>query len=286
VLSSYQSKYKVQPIDSLLVTSAIPAIDHIVDNMKESLSNINIEIFDALSKVTLPENLKEKASAEPNSSVFSSVLGLATRKLDVFGYYEYVTGTNNINLLPDREGVRNQEKIKFLSRWGVVIFITLSIIVATWHFVSDEIDIQDGEKQVAEYNLLKKQKNEKLATLNKLNKKIKKLAGMLEASKNINSNQGFMYEVLTSINNSVPSGVSLNSIDYSTNTIEITGLSVDDNNIITFIENLAEKPTIDKASLLTMAVKIEGQHTFKEFSIRCVLAKQKTLDEKESFNGN
>jgi type IV pilus assembly protein PilN len=116
MLSTYQTKYKIQPIDSLLVSSAISNIDNIIDNLQEALPNVTIKVFDAFKEVVLPENLKEKALAEPNSSVFSSVLGLATRKLDVFGYYEYVTGTNNINLLPNRDSVKNQEKMKFLSR--------------------------------------------------------------------------------------------------------------------------------------------------------------------------
>ena len=36
----------------------------------------------------LLENLKKKIQAEVNPSVFTSVIGLATRKLDVFGYYK------------------------------------------------------------------------------------------------------------------------------------------------------------------------------------------------------
>ncbi len=286
LLSTYQAKYKVQPIDSLLVSSAIPNIDNIISNLQESLPNIGIEIFDALKTVVLPENLKEKSSAEPNSSVFSSVLGLATRKLDVFGYYEYVTGTNNINLLPDREGVRNQEKIKFLSRWGVVIFVVLSILFATWMFFSDGSDIKEGEKQVAEYNDLKKQENSKMIILNKLKKDRQDLYGMLEASKNITSNQEFMYSVLRSVNSSAPEGISLSSIDYSNEVLIIKGLSIDISNMDGFITNLTATKPIDKASLLTMSVKIENKYEFKSFSIKCTLVAQQTLNEKEKSSGN
>jgi Fimbrial assembly protein (PilN). len=185
MLSSYQTKYKVQPIDSVLISSAIPNIDNIINNLQESLPNIGIEIFDALKTVVLPENLKEKALAEPNSSVFSSVLGLATRKLDVFGYYEYVTGTNNINLLPDREGVMNQEKMKFLSRWGIVIFVVLAILFAGWSFFSDGASIEEGKKQLVEYQELKKQKQAKLTILNKLKSDRMDLDRILEASKTL-----------------------------------------------------------------------------------------------------
>ena len=287
MLSSYQTKYKIQPIDSLLVSSAIPNIDKIIANLQEALPNVSIEVFDALKKVILPEHLKEKASAEPNSSVFSSVLGLATRKLDVFGYYEYVTGTNNINLLPDRDSVKNQEKMKFLSRWGIVIFLVLAILFAGWNFFSDGASIEDGKKQFIEYQDLKKQKQAKLTTLNQLKNSRAELSGILEASKSITSNQGFMYSVLLGVNTSVPQGVSLNRINYAGgNTLTISGLSISDQNILQFISNLAESSAIDKASLLTMSVKTKNKRNYKSFSIRCTLAKQQTLDEKEKPNGN
>ena len=50
-----------------------------------------------------------------NRSTITSVLGLAFRKLDVFGYYKFVTAVKNINLLPNRDEVRQKSKIKFLS---------------------------------------------------------------------------------------------------------------------------------------------------------------------------
>ena len=38
-----------------------------------------------------------------NRSYLSTVIGLAFRKLDVFGYYKFVTAVKNINLLPNRK---------------------------------------------------------------------------------------------------------------------------------------------------------------------------------------
>ena len=110
------------------------------------MPNIKVEVFDPLMNVKIPENLKEKSIAELNSSIFSSALGLATRKLDVFGYYEYVTGTNNINLLPNRENVKNQEKMKFLSRWGIAIFVIIAIAFGVWNFLISEKEVERVDK--------------------------------------------------------------------------------------------------------------------------------------------
>jgi type IV pilus assembly protein PilN len=230
----------------------------------------------------LPENLKEKSSAEPNPSVFSSVLGLATRKLDVFGYYEYVTGTNNINLLPNRDGIRNQEKMKFLSRWGVLIFFAISIVFGLFNFFSAKSEIQNLALKVTEHERLTSVKNQKIKEYKEIRDKKQEVLSNLETSKNIKSNQKFMYLALLGINSAVPPGVSLASINYiGDGSIIITGLSTSDQNILQFIENLSKSNNIDKASLLTMSAKKVDERSFKSFSIRCILIEQKVVIKQE-----
>ena len=53
-------------------------------------------------RVQIPAYNQEKTNLR-NRSIYTSVLGLAYRKLDVFGYYKFVTAVKNINLLPNRE---------------------------------------------------------------------------------------------------------------------------------------------------------------------------------------
>ena len=287
MLSSYQVKYKIQPIESLLISSSISVIDKVFSQIKEKMPNVNVDIFNALKSVTVPENLKEKTSAEPNGSVFSSVLGLATRKLDVFGYYEYITGANNINLLPDRDGVKAQEKMKFLSRWGIVIFVALAFSFGLWSFFSDQSKSEELNQKMDEYQNLEMQKSEQEAQLADLDSKKQALSSMLKASSGIISNQKFMYSVLMDINGSVPQGISLDSIDYTgDNVLKINGLSVSDQNILQFIEQLSNSKSVNKASLLTMSIKKVGKDTFKSFSIKCSLIDQSTINSKGVANVN
>jgi len=287
MLTSYQSKYKIQPIESLLLSSTFSTLNDTLACFQEALPSIKVEVFNALKKVTLPANLKEKALAEQNLSVFSSVLGLATRKLDVFGRYEYITGTNNINLLPNREGVKNQEKMKFLSRWGIAIFTVLIVLFAGWSFFSDSSKLERVDNLMIEYNNLEMLKNDKQIILDDIRVKQQSLSGMLEVSKTLTSNQGLMYSVLLGINISVPQGVSLSNIKYpGGNTMTLTGLSISDQNILQFITNLQDTKVIDKASLLTMSIIKQDKRSFKSFSIRCILAPQEAALTKGKSNGN
>ena len=138
-----------------------------------------------------------------------------------------------------------------------------------------------------EYSNLEMLKNDKQLILDNIKIKQQSLSGMLEVSKTLTSNQEFMYSVLLGINTSVPQGVSLNNISYpGGNTMTLTGLSVSDQNILQFISNLQNTKVVEKASLLTMSIIKKEKRSFKSFSIRCVLAPQKSALTKEKSNGN
>lgn len=288
MISSYRSKYKIKEIGSLLLSSTMPVIDRILVHFNEAMPDTTVEVFNPLINVTIPENLVEKSSAELNSSIFSSALGLATRKLDVFGYYEYVTGTNNINLLPNRENVKNQEKMKFLSRWGIVIFVIIAISLGVWNFLISEKEVERVDKLLVEYNLLEGIKNERQMTLTDLNIKKNSLEGTLQATNNMTSNQGFMYSVLLGINTAVPNQyLKLTKIEYEGgDELTVYGMSTNDGNILKFIDNLTKVEVIDKASLVTMSVETISEQTLKSFTIKCTLASQKTIDSREGKDGN
>ena len=287
MISSYTAKYKTQPIDNLLISSSMPNIDRTVVNFNEALPKINVEVFDSLLNVEVPENLKEKSTAELNSSIFSSALGLATRKLDVFGYYEYVTGTNNINLLPNRESVKSQEKMKFLSRWGVVVFAVLAVSFGVWNFLVSGTEVDRVDLLMVEYNELEPIRSQKQIILSDLNLKKESLETTLDATSNLTSNQGFMYSVLVGINSAIPgSSLKLTKINYSGgNEIQIDGISSNDGNILAFIDNLAVIDVIDKASLSTMSVKTVSSQSVKSFIIKVFLIEQETIDSREEADG-
>jgi len=287
MISSYTAKYKTQAIDKLLISSSMPNLERTVGNFNEALPNINVEVFDSMLNVEIPENLKEKSSAELNSSIFSSALGLATRKLDVFGYYEYVTGTNNINLLPNRDSVKNQEKMKFLSRWGVVLFAVLAVGFGIWNFLLSGKEVDRVDELMVEYNELEPIRNDKQFIYSDLTNRKDALEATLKATNDLTSNQSFMYTVLVGINSAVPTQLKLTKIDYQGgNEIQIEGMSANDGNILTFIEKLSEIEVIDKASLATMSVKKVSNQSVKTFVVKLILIQQQTIDAREVADGS
>jgi hypothetical protein len=135
-ITDYESKYE-NKITSIQVVSSLKNISFLLPAFKKNLPTTGFINFDPLQNVGIPSYNSEKFNND-NKSPLASVLGLAYRKLDVFGYYKFVTAVKNINLLPNRDAVRQQNKLKFLSGFafkgavgaiaGIYLILTVLIV--------------------------------------------------------------------------------------------------------------------------------------------------------------
>jgi type IV pilus assembly protein PilN len=96
-LNDYEGKYQTK-INNIKVVSSLGNIKDIINLFRKNLPNTGILLFDPLNETSVPAQNKEKVEIA-NKSIFTSVMGLAFRKLDVFGYYKFVTAVKNINLI-------------------------------------------------------------------------------------------------------------------------------------------------------------------------------------------
>jgi type IV pilus assembly protein PilN len=271
IINIYQAKYKISSIKTLLISSTLGGHEQAISCLSEHLPDYNVVLFEVTSDLVVPANLKEKVDAELNQSALISSLGLATRKLDVFGFYQYVTGTSNINLMPNRNSIKNTEKVKFISKWGLIFFTILFFIVAGSVFFYDQSETESLNEQMQEYNSLTVQRDNLKIELAGINRESSEINNTLAVAKDVRSNQDFLFATLQSIIKSVPRGVSLKSITYRNGGVELDGISVSDQNILGLIERLERFPQIAQASLLNMSIEREGKNEFKSFSIRVTL---------------
>ena len=139
-LNSNESKYE-NKITTIQVVSSLKNISFLLPAFKKNLPTTGFINFDPLQSISIPTYNNDKMP-DNNRSTLSSVLGLAYRKLDVFGYYKFVTAVKNINLLPNRDAVRQQNRLKFLSGFafkgiaGAVAGIYLILIVMSYFQIS------------------------------------------------------------------------------------------------------------------------------------------------------
>ena len=110
-LNAYTNRFETGKINNIFIVSQSPNIKEITKLLEEQLKEITFINFDPLSDMVIPAQIKEKIQVVDNKSTFTSSIGLATRKLDIFGYYKKVTGVKNINLLPNRETIKKTQEL-------------------------------------------------------------------------------------------------------------------------------------------------------------------------------
>ena len=118
-------------IRNLKVVSNLQNVEDYLGSFRKNMVNTGYNLFDPFEGIKIPAQLENDVKID-NRSYFSTVMGLAFRKLDVFGYYKFVTAVKNINLLPNRENMIAQKKAKAFSNFafkGVVGIVAVIYIV-------------------------------------------------------------------------------------------------------------------------------------------------------------
>ena len=273
-ITDYESKYE-NKITSIQVVSSLKNISFILPVFKKNLPTTGFVNFDPIQSVSIPSYNSEKISGD-NNSPLSSVLGLAYRKLDVFGYYKFVTAVKNINLLPNRDAVRQQNKLKFLSGFafkgavGAIAGIYLILIVFSF------FQISNNKEKLLEFDQVQLEFDKNDIQFSKLAKKRREMQKALDLGKLVNSNQARSYRSLAQVTRSVPQRVQFTKMTFDGNdSLIIEGVAFSDQDILNFISNLNAKSLIEQASLAAMknqtGDQASGNNNKKGFTINCKL---------------
>ena len=272
-IQDFETKYEKR-IRNLKVVSNLPNVDSYLGSFRKNLANTGFNLFDPMSEVKIPAQLSEDVKLA-NRSYFSTVIGLAFRKLDVFGYYKFVTAVKNINLLPNRDSMIAQKKAKIFSNFafkGVVTVVGAIYIIlfglSFWQISSLNKKLTDYDQIVSEHQLKTLEKAKFAKELGIINKS-------LELSGSIESNKKISYRILAQIASSVPKRVKFNSIDFGgQNQVIINGVASTDQDILKLIGNLNEKKLISQASLASMTLPENNDPTkpkMKGFKVACTV---------------
>ncbi|MDB2378950.1 pilus assembly protein PilM [Candidatus Pelagibacter bacterium] len=273
-ISDYEAKYE-NKITTIQVVSSLKNISLLLPAFKKNLPTIGFINFDPLQSISVPSYNTDKVP-DNNKSILSSVLGLAYRKLDVFGYYKFVTAVKNINLLPNRDAVRQQNRLKFLSGFAfkgiaaAVAGIYLILIVMSF------FQINTNKEKLVEFDQVQMEFDKLNIQFSKLAKQRREMQKSLDLGKMVSSNQASSYRALAQVTRSVPLRVNFEKISFDgENLLIIEGVAFSDQDILNFIANLNAKSLIEQASLAAMKVQTEenssGSNNKKGFIINCKL---------------
>ena len=272
-VQDFETKYEKR-IRNLKVTSNLQNVETYLASFRKNLVNTGFQLFDPLDGVKVPAQFEENVNLQ-NRSHLSTVIGLAFRKLDVFGYFKFVTAVKNINLLPNRDTMMKQKRAKAFSNFafkGIVGVVSILYIVlfglAFW-----QINTLNGK--IADYDQVVQNHQTKSLEATKVAKELGQLKKALELSKSIKSNKKISFRVLAQIASAVPKRVKFLKLDYNgSNKIIIEGLASSDQDILKLISNLNNKKLISQASLASMLLPNSNSgasNNMKGFIIMCKL---------------
>ena len=267
-VQDFETKYEKR-IRNIKVVSDLNKLDNYLSSFRKNLVNIGFAPFDPVDGLKIPQQIEERINFS-NRSYLSTVIGLAFRKLDVFGYYKFVTAVKNINLLPDIQGMFKKKKMKAISNFafkglagGIAAIYIVLFSLSFWNIHSYNKKLEN----YAQVQLLhgKKGKEFQIAS-----KELKFITTALKLSNSLTSNKDLSYRILAQIASSVPKRVKFNSVDYNgKRNVVIQGIAASDQDILKFIENLGKQKLIEQASLSSMKLPTykAGQVSMKGFRV-------------------
>ena len=270
-VQDFETKYEKR-IRNLKVTSNLSNVEDYLASFRKNMVNTGYNLFNPFDGIKIPAQIENDVKFS-NPSYLSTVMGLAFRKLDVFGYYKFVTAVKNINLLPNRDNMIAQKKAKAFSNFafkgvvGIVAAIYVILFGLSFWQITDLNKKIDGYEQVVQTH------SERTALRDKFLKEKKMMDKSLKLSNSIKSNKTISFRVLAQIASAVPKRVKFNSIEYNgSDLVIIEGTASSDQDILKLISNLNNKKLISQASLASMTLPDQNTTQLqKGFVIACVL---------------
>lgn len=250
-VQDFETKYEKR-IRNLKVVSDLENVEDYLSIFRKSLMNVGFTLFDPIEGLKVPQQFEQQVNIT-NRSYFTTSIGLAFRKLDVFGYYKFVTAAKNINLLPNRKSMFQQKKMKAISSFafkglatGIAALYLILFTLSFWN-------IHSYNKKLVDYSRVMENHEQKSLELKKTSKELAVIKTTLKLSSTLKSNKELTYRVLAQIASSVPSKLKFNQVDYNGGSlITIQGVAASDQDILKFIENLSKQNLIEQASLSSM----------------------------------
>ena len=243
------------------------------------MTNTGFNLFDPLDGIKVPAQFEESVKFS-NRSFLSSLIGLAFRKLDVFGYFKFVTAVKSINLLPNRSSMLAQKKAKIFSNFafkGIIAIVSVTYVVL---FGLSFWSINSLNKKIVNYEEVKKEHALKEKELGILSKEYAVYKKSLDLSKSITSNKKLSFRILAQVASAVPKRVKFKSIKFEAdkNIILIQGSAFSDQDILKLISNLNGQKLISQATLTSMTLPNSsgnsGTQAMKGFKIICKLERK------------
>ena len=179
----------------------------------------------------------------------------------------------NINLLPYREILRKENIINHAVIAGGNVFLVLVLVVIIYSIMSGKIngvneEIVRIEKEIASNKVTMKE-------INRLKKEKETYRKQFQIIENLRKGKEGPVLMLDGLASNIPDKIWLLSLKQTGNSVELTGVSVDNKLISKFMANLEESPYFKSVDLISSEMKThvtgKKRQSLNKFTITCFL---------------
>ena len=268
-IQDFETKYEKR-IRNIRVVSDIENVEEYLGSFRKFLLNVGFNTLDPSEGLKIPSQYQQILDRKQNRSYLTTAIGLAFRKLDVFGYYKFVTAVKNINLLPDRSSMMKQKKMKAISGFAFKGAVGLVAGIYLILFGMSFWNIYAYNKKLVGYAQVKVEHAKSVKQKKITKKKLGVIETSLKLSRTLKSNKELTYRILAQVASSVPNRVRFDQVDFNgSNRLTIQGVAASDQDILKFIDNLGKQKLVEQASLSSMRLpkRSKGGATMKGFRV-------------------
>ena len=268
-IQDFETKYEKR-IRNIKVVSDIENIEEYLGSFRKFLLNVGFNTLDPTEGLKIPSQYQQILDQKQNKSYLTTAIGLAFRKLDVFGYYKFVTAVKNINLLPDRSSMMKQKKMKAISSFAFKGAVGLVAAVYLILFGLSFWNIYIYNKKLINYAEIKVEHAKSLKQKKAVKRELGVMNTSIRLSNTLKSNKELTYRILAQVASSVPSRVRFDKVEFNGKTrLTIQGVAASDQDILQFIENLGKQKLVERASLSSMRLpkRSKGSAKMKGFRV-------------------
>ena len=272
VLAAFESKHHGQVPEVLYVVSELLKNEVVLSGVQERLQKVRLEPFDPFQKLTVnDEQVVQKIDETENVSLYATAVGLATRKLDIFGYFQYVVGTNNINLLPNRENLRLEGRASLIGGFVLMFAVLFLLTFGSYQLINYWGDSEENNEVLADYEVTLSSLDSQKRIKAKLNSRQMILADPFKGyvTNPLETNQQWSFDVLQEITLSVPADIELRQVSYDgAKAMILKGVTGKPQAVHDFAIALQESATIESAQVGAVT---DGSGNSKRFSVNLEL---------------
>jgi len=172
----------------------------------------------------------------------------------------------HINLLPWREERRKELQNQFVVSLVIVAAIGGAIWGAGHYYHTQLIEVQNSRLKLIEDNIAVVDK--KIEEIKKLEEEKERLLARMRAIEELQSNRPLIVRLFDEIVNSLPEGVSINSLIQRGNKIEIQGVAQSNARVSSFMRNISNSKWINNPRLDIIKTTERGNVEISNFTLK------------------